>query len=1097
MDRETTLLLALALLVLSGPAAAQVDGEVDARLLQHPDVSETRITFVYGNDVWVVPKEGGTAHRLSSPEGEESFPRFSPDGETIAFSGNYDGNVDVYTIPTGGGVPTRVTHHPEADRVLGWYPDGEQLLYATTMTSGRERYSQFYRTSPDEGMPRKLPVAYGEIGAISPDGSTLAFTPKTRLFRTWKRYRGGWAADIWLFDLAQETAERVTEHPANDEMPMWAGETLYFLSDRGPAKRYNIWAHDLETGEKRQVTEFTDHDVHVPSIGPSDLVFEAGGSLYRMDRETEELTRVEVQVVTDQRAAKPRTEDVGDEIQHAHVSPSGERAVFQARGDVYTVPAEHGPVRKLTRTSGAAERHPAWSPDGEQVAYFSDASGEYELVVESADGSGVPRTVTSLGPGYRYTPFWGPNSRRVAFVDQAMRIQVADTETGEVTNVDEGRWMYQGALANFSVSWSPDGRWLAYSRGLGNRHDAVFLYDTRSGQRHQVTSSFYHATQPTFGSEGDYLFVTTNRHHSPVYSDVDNSFVYPNAAQVAAISLREDVDSPLHARSDEETGEEDGDGEDGEGGQEAGESDDAGPVEIDLEGFEERMVILPAEAGNYGRLTAAEGKVIYHRGPRSGSADEQAPIVYFDLEEREEQTIVPDADGYRLSASGKKLLVAKDGRYDIVDVAPEQEMGEPLATSELSTELAPRAEWRQIFRDVWRFQRDFFYDPKLHGVDWQGMRERYGALIDGAATRSDVNFVIGELIAELNASHTYRGGGDVETPEQRRVGLLGVDWALEQGAYRIERIVDGAPWDADTRSPLDRPGVQVSEGDWVLAVNGVPMDTSEDPWAALEGLAGETVELTVNDRPTTEGARTVLVEAMTSDDRLRYLDWIDRKRRRVEEATDGRVGYVYVPNTGVDGQTELVRQFRAQFEKEALIVDERFNSGGQIPDRFVELLNRPPLAFWAVRHGTDWQWPPVAHFGPKAMLVNGWSGSGGDAFPAYFRRRGLGPLIGTRTWGGLIGITGAPQLVDGGTVTVPTFRQYGPDGEWFPEGRGVEPDIFVENDPESVAAGEDPQLERAIAEMLEALEGREPAQPERPPYENRVPGERGGGDGAP
>jgi tricorn protease len=767
-----------------------------------------------------------------------------------------------------------------------------------------------------------------------------------------------------------------------------------------------------------------------------------------------------------------------------HLSPSGQRALFQARGNVYTVPNEHGPIRQLTRTSGAAERHPAWSPDGETVAYFSDASGEYNLVVEPADGRGEATTLTELGPGYRYTPYWGPNSERVAFVDQAMTIQIADTETGEVTVVDEGQWMYQGGLSTFSVSWSPNGRWMAYSRGLANRHDAVFLYDTQTGERHQVTSNFYHNSRPVFGPDGEYLFLTTNRHHEPVYSGVDNSFVYPNMTKIAAVPLRDDVDSPLVPRNDEETGEDEEDSENGNGDEE--ENGDE-PIAIDLDGFEQRMVVLPPEAGNYPALAAASGKVIYHRAPRSGSGDEQAPIVYFDLEEREEKTIVGDADAFRLSANDKKLLVASNGQHDIVEVAPEQTMDDPLKTGEMTMTLDPRAEWQQIFSDVWRFQRDFFYDPNMHGVDWPQMRERYGALVDDAATRSDVNFIIGELIAELNASHTYRGGGDTETPERRGVGLLGVDWALDDGAYRIANVVEGAPWDAEARSPLHAPGVDVSEGDYVLAVNGVPMDPDAAPWAAFDGLAGETVELTVNDQPSMDGARTVLVETMTSDDRLRYLDWIDEKRRRVAEATDGQVGYVYVPNTGIDGQTELVRQFRAQFEKKALIIDERFNSGGQIPDRFVELLNRPPKAFYAVRDGSDWQWPPVAHFGPKTMLVNGWSGSGGDAFPTFFRRADLGPLIGTRTWGGLIGISGAPTLVDGGGVTVPTFRQYGPDGEWFPEGRGVEPDIRVENDPQSLAQDEDPQLERAIQEMLDALENRQPAQPPRPSYEDRTP----------
>jgi tricorn protease len=798
---------------------------------------------------------------------------------------------------------------------------------------------------------------------------------------------------------------------------------------------------------------------------------------------------------------------VGDAVEHMDVSPSGKRALFEARGNVYTVPAEHGPVRPLTRTSGAAERHATWSPDGEEVAYFSDASGEYQLVVAPADGRGEPRTVTSLGPGYRYTPQWGPRSERVVWVDDTKTIRMADVANGEVTTLGEVLYPFHQGLAAFRVSWSPDGRWIAWDRGLENGHGAVFLRDTEKGESHRVTSEFYDHSEPVFGADGDYLFLRTNRRHEAIYSDLDNSWIYANTTRIGAVPLREDVASPLAPWSDEETGADDADDGGGDGDGEAGEDGgadggdggngrDAGagepePVEIDLEGFERRMVLLPVEAGNYGRLSAVPGKVLYHRGPRTGSGDEEAPLVLYDLEEREEKTILPDVDAYRLSASGKKLLVRKDGRHHIVDVRPDQKLEEPLKTGEMTAELDPRAEWRQIFADAWRLYRDYFYDPGMHGVDWDGLRERYGSLVDDAATRADVNFLIGELIAELNASHTYRGGGDLERGERRAVGLLGVDWALERGAYRIDRVVDGAPWDVETRSPLAEPGVDVSEGDWVLAVNGVPLDTSKDPWAAFEGLAGETVELTVNDRPTADGARTVLVETLREDgdDRLRYLDWIDEKRRRVEELSDGRVGYVYVPNTAFTGQTELVRQFRAQVEKDALVIDERFNSGGQLADRFLELMGRRMYAYIAPRHGAVIPSPPVAHTGPQVMLINGWSGSGGDAFPWYFRTADRGPIVGTRTWGGLIGPAVGHELVDGGVVVIPPARLYGPDGEWFAEGHGVEPDIRVENDPASLAAGGDPQLERAVEEMLRALEEQgAPERPERPPFVERVPG---------
>ncbi|HKJ67486.1 MAG TPA: PDZ domain-containing protein, partial [bacterium] len=548
-------------------------------------------------------------------------------------------------------------------------------------------------------------------------------------------------------------------------------------------------------------------------------------------------------------------------------------------------------------------------------------------------------------------------------------------------------------------------------------------------------------------------------------------------------SLRDDVASPLAPRNDEvEMGEDD---EEENGNEEEETAAEEQPVEIDLEGFEQRVTVLPPEPGNYGYVSAVSGKVIYHRRPRTGSGDEESPIVLFDLEEREEQTIVEDADNYMLSATGEKLLIVNNGSLYITDIASDQSLENPLPTGDLEMTVDPRAEWHQIFNDAWRLQRDYFYDPNMHGVDWQAMRERYGQLIDDCFTRWDVNYVIGELIAELNASHTYRGGGDTEEAEDRDVGYLGVDWELNDGAYRIASIIQGAPWDAEVRSPLDKPNVEVEEGDYVLAVNGRPLDVSQDPWAPFEGLAGKTVELTVSDNPSMDGARKVLVETMNSETRLRHLTWIESNRRRVDEATDGRVGYIYVRSTGVDAQNELVRQFAAQFPKQGLIVDERFNSGGQIPDRFIELLDRPPLAFWAVRDGKDWQWPPVANFGPKVMLINGWSGSGGDAFPDYFRKRGLGPLIGTRTWGGLIGITGAPEFIDGGGMTVPTFRMYDPDGTWFDEGHGVEPDIPVPEDPGQLSRGTDMQLERAIEEVMNRIQQNPPAKPERPSYEDR------------
>ncbi len=1075
------------LLIFGLPLYAQID----ARMLRQPDVSGTDIAFVYAGDIWIAPKSGGTGQRLTSAKGEESFPRFAPDGSTVAFSGNYDGNTDIYVMPAAGGVPKRLTHDPAEDRVLGWYPDGRSIFFASGMQSGRDRFNQLYKLSRDGGLPEKLPVPYGEFGAISPDGEWLAYVPESTDFRTWKYYRGGWAPDIWLLNLKSMTAQNITNNPANDSLPMWHGRTIYYLSDRGPEQHLNIWAYDIDTRKTRQVTKLDPYDVHFPSIGPTDMVFESGGRLYLLDLKSERYNEVKIQVVTDEASLRPSVENVSGLIQDYWISPTGKRALFEARGEVFSVPEENGPVLDMTRTPGSAERYPVWSPDGKSLAYWTDRSGEYELAIRAADGSGEEEKLTSLGPGFRYRPYWSPDGKRLAFVDKAMNIRIVDRDTRQVRDVDKGLYMYEGDLDAFRVSWSADSRWLAWSRALEDRIEAVFLFDAQNGRRYQVTSGAYDSGTPSFDPEGKYLYLLSSRTFRSYYSDLDTSWIYANTTRIVAVPLRRDIASPTAPRDDEEKGKEAAAPEKGkpEGGSQTPPAVAAPtPVAIDIDGFEERAVVLPPAAGNYGGLAGAEGKVVYLRRPHTGAAPEaKSTIVYFDLKERKEETVIDGVDDFLLSADGKKLLVRKDQTFAILDLKPSQKIEKTLRTKELEMTVDPRAEWRQIFNDVWRFCRDYFYDPGMHGVDWNAMKERYGRLLQDAITRWDVNYIIGELIAELNSSHTYRGGGELEKPLQRGVGMLGVDWALENGAYRIKTIITGAGWDENTRSPLAEPGVNVHEGDYILAVNGTSLDVTLDPWASFQGMAGQAVRLTVSDRPTLQGARQVLVKALAGEERLRYLNWVEKNRRRVEQVSKGRVGYIYVPDTGAGGQDDLVRQFRAQINKEGLIIDERFNSGGQIPDRFIELLDRPALSYWGVRDGSDWQWPPVANFGPKVMLINGWSGSGGDAFPYFFREAGLGPLIGMRTWGGLIGISGVPVLIDGGSVTVPTFRMYTPQGTWFAEGHGVDPDIEVVDDPGLMAKGQDPQLDRGIQEVLRRLAEKPPAKPKRPAYENRSP----------
>jgi len=1090
--------LAAVMLVAGGSGAL---AQINARMLRQPTVSATQIAFVYGGDIWIMPKAGGTAQRLTTARGEESFPRFSPDGRQVAFTGNYDGNDDVYLMPSVGGEPTRVTYHPAPDRVVAWYPDGQSLLIASSRTSETNRYNKFFKISNTGGPATPLPIPYGEFASFSPDGKTLAYLPEAVDARTWKRYRGGWAPDIWTFDLEKGTAKNITNDNANDAAPMWHGSTLYFMSDRGKNLRGNIWAYATQKNSFRQITNFDDFDVKYPSLGPSDIVFQAGDRLYLLDLATEKMHEVGVQVVTDRSTLHPHVQQVDTEIVAAMISPTGKRAGFEAHGDVFTVPAENGMVHNLTATSGSAERSPAWSPDGKLVAYWSDKTGEYELTVRNADGSGTERTVTHLGPGFRYTPYWSPDSKKIAFIDQAMRIRIADVATGQLTSVDKALNWRHGALSQFRVSWSSDSHWMSYSRDLMNGQDAIFIYDARAGGTpHQVTSGYYDDRQPSFDPDGKYLYFLSSRSLNPSYSDLDNSWIYGNSTNVVVATLRTDVPSPLAPRNDEEASAADATPP---GAQKvdstqrkaqetvaAAAPPAAAPrppdkeVGIDFADFERRVEVLPVTSGNYTGLTAESGKVLYRRALRMGAATGPTPLVYFDLNDRDEKTIADNVRSFRVSADGKKILVQAAQDFYIVDSRPAQKLDKKLVMTGMTMTVDPMAEWHQMFNDAWRIERDYFYDPGMHGVDWTAMRQRYSALIDDAVSRWDVTFVIGELIGELNSSHTYVQGGQFENPQRRSVGLLGADYALENGAYCITKIIDGGPWDSEARSPLRQPGVNVKEGDYLLAVNGKPVDISKEPAAAFDGLANSVVALTVNDKPTMLGSRIVLVKPLADESRLRNLAWIEANRKRVDEATHGRVGYVYVPNTGLDGQTELVRQYRAQIDKDGMIIDERFNSGGQIPDRFVELLNRPVTNYWKTRDGIDQQWPPVAEPGPKVMLINGWSGSGGDAFPFYFKQAGLGPLIGRRTWGGLIGISGTPALVDGGSVTAPSFAIFS-DGKWIIEGHGVEPDIDVVDDPAQLAKGIDPQLERAIQEAMKRVE----AAPKRgppPPYTKRI-----------
>lgn len=1191
-----------------------------ASMYRFPDISKDQIVFAYGNDLWRVPIDGGTALPLASPDGVETIPRFSPDGGEVAFVGNYDGNRDIYVVPTKGGMPRRITHHPTGERLSDWTADGD-LLFSARGMGGVPRAERIYKVDGEGGLPAALPMPYGANAAIDRTGTWVAYTPNQRDGRTWKRYRGGMASDIWLVNLETGESRRVTDWEGTDTMPMWHGDDLYYLSDAGDEHRLNLWRYDIDSGDREQLTRFANYDIKWPAIGPDDegparFVFQNGADLYVHNARDRMTTPVEIEIPGATASLRPQMVDASDYMQGWSISPSGKRVAATARGDLWTLPAKNGSPRNLSRTSGVAERSPSWSPDGKWIAYFSDEPGEYELFVRRSDGRDEPRRLTDDMGVFKNAIHWGPDSSFIVYADKTGDAHRVDLESGERTTfAHNDRGIFP------KPSFSSDGRWATWSGTVGDSGmGRIHLHDFDSGETHVVTSGMFNDGSPAFDRDGDWLYFTSDRRFAPSYSSLDGTWIYDESGMLVAVPLREDVDSPWLEESDEqewkdEDAEEDdsdddaeaddaedaddepeghpdpvtgtwectadipqmgsipmtimlvlndddlvtgtvstamfagdlvgtfdpeskaltlvmtiangptvdielvidgetvsgagqpddgapgakisgmrnafdgGEGDDGEEGTDGDkDADDGEKVEIDLEGFEARAMPLPVRPGGFRNLEVNDrGHLMYVRRGRDGG------IKSFDLSDRNPSEKSAGSGGsFQMTPDGKKILVPQ-GSGAVIRKAG-SDGGDRVVTGPMLVSINPRDEWRQLVTDAWRIHRDHFYDPGLHGVDWEAVLDTYLPLVDQAATREDVGHIIGEMIAELNVGHAYYYGntGDIERAPSMNVGMLGVDWepAPAEGdrpdGYRIARVLGGGVWDVDARGPLQEPGLDLGEGDIVLAVNGVDMDLSRDPYAPFVGTAGSTVVLTVADDESETGTRDVVVKTVSGEGDLRYRDWIENRRAMVAEMSDGKVGYIYVPNTGRDGQSDLVRQYHGQSHLPALVIDERWNGGGQIPDRFIELLNRPVTNYWATRDSKDWRWPRGVHAGPKAMLINGLAGSGGDMFPWLFRHNDLGPLIGTRTWGGLVGISGNPSLIDGGYTAVPTFGFYETDGTWGIEGHGVDPDIEVIDDPGLMLDGGDPQLETAVQVMLDALANGEGLQPtERPAGPNR------------
>ncbi len=1070
--------------------------QISAKLMRYMDVSDTQITFVYGGDIWIMPKTGGVAIQVTHSPGEESWPRFSPDGKSIAYTASYNGNQDVFVMPTGGGVPSRITNQSHADRMIDWHPDGEHILFASARESGRQSIRQFYLLNKKGGFPKKLTVPYGELASYSPDGNHLAYITKITENYPFKRYRGGLASDIIIYDLRNNTAENVTKNHANDGKPAWVGDKVYFLSDQAENMRLNIWSYDTKTKTSSQITEFDDFDISFMSAGSQDIVFEAGGQMYLMNLSSQQYKPVTVNIVSDLSAEIPRSIDVSRQINNMTAAPDGKRVVFEARGELFNVPASEGYIINITRSSGAFDQNPAWSPDGKHIAYWSDRSGEYEIYLQNSTGSSNPKKLTKRNKGFGYAIFWSPDSKKLAFIDETNDISIIDVQSGHVMVAGNTNWnIGHGSRFGYSIAWSPDSKWIAFTQGLDKANNAIFLYDLEKRQSHQATSGFYEDSNPVFSADCKYLFYLTNRSLTAIYSDMgDGTWIYPNSTQIASLSLTKEVPTLLQPENDEIQQEKKADKE--EKKEVKGKSKDkeqskvsnASSVEVDFDNLEARLVLLPPEAGNIGELIPIEDKLVYLRFPNTGSGERSSSLIYYDLQKREEKTVISGVNRVKATADGKSLLIASNGKYGIIKPMPNQKIEKPIPSTGLIMDLVPRQEWHQIFMDTWRRHRDFFYDPKMHQVDWEEMRDRYGALLDDARTRWDVSFIQSNLSAELSAGHTYTRGGDVERVPRQVTGFLGIDWEKNNNLYRIKRIVTPAVWDTEVRSPFDQSGVDVDVGDYILAVNGMTLDPEKDPYAAFDGLDGKTVSLTISRSGNLEDSKHFVIKCLTQSEEinLRYLEWIENNRKMVDELSDGQLGYVYMSNTSGRGQLELVRMYYGQLDKKGFIIDERFNGGGQLADRFLELLQRPVVYNLHWRHGKDHTYPIKTNTGPLGMLINGWAGSGGDGLPWAFQELEAGPIVGERTLGILVGPATGHTLIDGGGITVPGARLYDNDGHWFWEGEGVSPDFEVWDDPNILVQGRDPQIEKVVEEVLKLLKTNPPKMTPAPPFEDRT-----------
>jgi len=1101
--------LALCFCLLAVATASVATAQETPMLATWPTVNQTSVVFSYGGYLWTVPRGGREARQLTTG-GHEGRPYFSPDGKWIAFTGQYDGNIDAYVMPADGGEPRRLTWHPASDVVVGWTPDGKKVLFQ----SPREAYADFariYAVPLTGGVPEALPMWRAETGSYSPDASHFAYVPNLKWQQAWKRYRGGQTTPIYIVRLKDLQLEKIPRDNSNDDAPAWMADTVYFLSDRNGS--VSLFAYDTKTKQVKQLIENKGLDLKSLTAGPDVLAYEQFGGIYLFDPKTGKSSRVDIKIAGDLPSTRPHWVKIADKIQNASISPTGARAVFEARGEILTVPAEKGDIRNLTRTTAAAERDPAWSPDGKWIAYFSDESGEYALHLRNQSGLGETKKI-NLGnpPSYFYSPTWSPDSKKISYLDKRLNVWYLDIEKGAPVKVDSD--LFDDPTYTLDPAWSPDSKWLTYSKYLPSHFRAIYVYSLESGKSAQITDGLGEARFPVFDKNGKYLYFAASTDYGLSSGWLDlTSYQHRVSRSVYAVVLKKGEPSPTEPQSDDEkvakpeekskddkaqadkskkdSGKKEDEKKDGEkkdGDKKDEKKEEPVTVTIDLDGIGQRIVALPIEAKNYSGLNPGKSGVLFlvevpfvprSDGPPSFS------VTKFDLSTRKTEPFLNGVNGGAFSANGEKVLYRQGESWFIAATAAAPKPGEgALKLDGMEVYVDPRAEWNQMYHEVWRIQRDFLYDPHTHGLNIVATESKYSPYLKAVLGRSDLNHIFVEMLGEVTIGHMFVGGGDLPKATKVQGGLLGADYKIENGHYRFAHIFNGENWNPDLRAPLTQPGVDVKTGDYLFEVNDIAVQPSTEVYRYFENTGGKQIKIKVGPNPDGKDSRQVTVVPLGDDFSLRNRAWEEDNRRKVDELSGGKLAYVHVPDTGSGGYLNFNRFYFAQVGKEGAVIDERYNHGGFIADYIIDLLERPLRNCAISREGEKFCSPLGQIYGPKTMVINEMSGSGGDALPWMFKQDKIGPLVGTRTWGGLVGIYNYPQLMDGGFVTAPRVAIYGLHGEWEVENHGISPDIEVENDPASVAAGHDPQLEKAVQVTLETLKKNPVTIPDHPAYPN-------------